>query len=687
MIIPLITGIFLGYTCMQDATRDAAIVLALVSLLAFSFLIVSYKRLSLYRCRWLVGSLLHVFIFLGGYWLTVSFSEKFDDTHYSRQKAEALLVVVKSEPRSSGHILRFESEARESYDLGEKSPSTGKIMISVQADSTGNFDLRYGDVILVPASYNPVEPPYNPGEFDYCSYLAKRQIYYQAFLKQDQVFTIKRNEGNVLIAFALCLRKQLVNKFNEYLRDKDAAAFASTLILGYRAELSRELVEAYSKTGTMHVLSVSGMHVGIVFMVLSALLKFMDRTSRTRLIRAILIILAIWFYAMISGFSAPASRAAVMLSFIVLGKALNRHQNTYNLIAISAFFLLLYNPFYLVDAGFQLSYLAVTGLAYFHPRIYRALYVRNRLLDHIWSYSALSVAAQLATFPVSIYYFHQFPLYFLLSNLFIVVPVAVIMYAGIIFMFLPGSILLFYLGIALSWLISFTNNILYVLENLPLSSWDGIWISTLECILIGLALIFMSLQILKKSDKLIFPAIFLIVILCISFNVRWLANSKLNQIIFYALRKNTAIAYISDHRSVIISDLDKSDNAMGFSVMPAVKSRGSECERFHHSGDTFEDDSYAIAPNFYQFADYRILRWNKNLDKLCFSTILKIDAVLISGSPNTTVENIRASLRFNRLIIEANNPDYKVKKWVSEAKLLNLRCDVLKRRGALVIDL
>ncbi|HEY1010894.1 MAG TPA: hypothetical protein VGE58_12320, partial [Daejeonella sp.] len=100
-----------------------------------------------------------------------------------------------------------------------------------------------------------------------------------------------------------------------------------------------------------------------------------------------------------------------------------------------------------------------------------------------------------------------------------------------------------------------------------------------------------------------------------------------------------------------------------------------------------EDDSYAIAPNFYQFADYRILRWNKNLDKLCFSTILKIDAVLISGSPNTTVENIRASLRFNRLIIEANNPDYKVKKWVSEAKLLNLRCDVLKRRGALVIDL
>src|SRR5690606_38882227 len=251
-----------------------------------------------------------------------------------------------------------------------------------------------------------------------------------------------------------------------YLPDSDAAAFASTLILGYRAELSRELVEAYSDTGTMHVLSVSGMHVGIIFLVLSLLLRSMDRRQSLRLFRATLTILIIWFYAMITGFSAPASRAAFMLSFVVLGKALLKHQNTYNLIAISAFFLLLYNPFYLVDAGFQLSYLAVLGLVYFQPLL-RMIFPRgNKITDPVWNYCALSMGAQLTTFPVSIYYFHQFPMYFLLSNLFIVFPVAIIMYAGIGFMFITSDSVLDYLGMALNGTSIETNSIVLAIGDI-----------------------------------------------------------------------------------------------------------------------------------------------------------------------------------------------------------------------------
>ncbi len=687
LIIPLIAGLSLGYIFIHEMAFNLAILLAFVSLLVFAVLTVTYRKFSLYRIRWLAGLLLHFFIFLAGYWLIVSSSERLDKTHYSLHKADVLIAMIKSEPKNSGNILRFESEIKGNYYLDKKSISAGKMIVSVQTDSMKTLDLKYGDVLLIPASYKPVDPPFNPGEFDYRSYLADRQIYYQSFLNQHQVYIINSGEGSALISFALKLRKRLVDKFNRLLPDKDAAAFASTLILGYRAELSRELVEAYSKTGTMHVLSVSGMHVGIVFMVLSVLLKFMDKTKSARLIRALLIISIIWFYALITGFSAPACRAAVMLSFIVLGKALNKHQNTYNLIAISVFFLLIYNPFYLVDAGFQLSYLAVIGLVYFHPRIYRMLYVKNKLLDCIWSYSALSLAAQLATFPISIYYFHQFPLYFLFSNLFVVLPVAIIMYAGIIFMFIPGSILLNYLGLGLTWLINFTNGILYYIENLPFSTWDGIWINTFECVLIGLVLILISLLISYQSKKLIFSITFLMIILCLSFNLRWVRNSSLQQIVFYNLRKNTAMAYIFDHKSVIISDLDKSDKLMSFSVLPAIKKKGSGYEMFHDSGDTFESKFYTGDPNFYQFANYRILRWNSDFDNTSFSTILKIDAVLISGSPNTTLKDIKASLDFTRLIIDANNPDYKVEKWVSEAKKLNIPCDVLKNNPALVIEL
>jgi competence protein ComEC len=138
----------------------------------------------------------------------------------------------------------------------------------------------------------------------------------------------------------------------------------------------------------------------------------MSSSKKLIVLRAIIIIAVIWFYALLTGFSPSVCRSALMLSFVVLGKAMNKNQNTYNLIAISAFFLLLYDPYYLFDVGFQLSYLAVIGLVYFHPIIFDVFYIKNKLLEPIWSYCALSIAAQLATFPLSIYYFHQFRNFF-----------------------------------------------------------------------------------------------------------------------------------------------------------------------------------------------------------------------------------------------------------------------------------
>ncbi len=687
LIVPLIGGISLGFIFTREAAFHYAFYLALVSLLVFILLIINYRKFSIYRSGWLTGLLPHFFIFLTGYCLTVKSSGKLDKVHYSLQESDALIAVVTSEPRLSKGILRYESRVKENYYLDKKSISAGNIMISIQTDSTGTFDLRYGDVVLIPAAYNPVDPPYNPGEFDYRSYLANRQIHYQSFLSQNEVFIIGRGEGSRLISFAITLRKQLVKKFHDFLPDKDAAAFASTLILGYRAELSQELVEAYAKTGTMHVLSVSGMHVGIVFMVLSAMLKFMDSTSRATLIRALIIIAAIWFYALITGFSASACRAAVMLSFIVVGKAINRHQNTYNLIAISAFFLLLYNPFYLVDAGFQLSYLAVTGLVYFHPRIYRSLYVKNRLADHIWSYSALSLAAQLATFPVSIYYFHQFPLYFLFSNLFIVFPVAVIMYAGIVFMFIPGSVILSYLSSYLAALISFTNNILYWIENLPYSSWSGIWVSTIEYVLIYLLIICASLRLGYNNKQVLLPFAGFLILLCSSFSFSWLRNNSRVEVIYFNLRKNSAVAYLKAGRSIIVSDVASSDKLSDFSLVPGVQSRGSEEETFYRTDQSFSGRTYTGLRNFYQFGDYRLIRWDKGLDHQRFLRPLKVNAVLVSGNPATTIKEINSCLDFSMLILDANNPVYKIDRWVAEAKEMNLSYYVLKKNPALIVKL
>jgi len=683
LVIPLMAGILLAYFFPYEGLFSAAIPLSVTNLSMLAFFMFYYKRFVFYRFRWIGGLLLHGLILVVGYWLTVYTSEKYDKEHFSLQKADAFLAKITSEPKISGDISRFEARIVQSYFNEKENSTTGRIIISIQSVSSKSIDHKYGDVLLISSSFNTIDPPYNPGEFDYKSYLANHQTYHQSFLKTDQQYLIDRRQGNPIISFALAFRKRLVDKFYKYIPDKEAAAFASTLILGYRAELSRELIEAYSKTGAMHVLSVSGMHVGIVFLVLSAVLKFMDKTQNTRLTRAFLIISIVWFYALITGFSAPVCRAAVMLSFIVMGKALNKHQNTYNLIAISAFFLLLYNPFYLVDAGFQLSYLAVTGLVYFHPKIYQTIYVKNRPLDYLWSYSALSIAAQLATFPFSIYYFHQFPVYFLLSNLFLVFPVAVIMYAGFLFMFIPSPMILYYTGIILNWLITATNNSLYFIENLPYSSWDGIWVNTFECALICLVILFIS----YAFRKMMLPIAVCLIILSVSLSLNWAENFNQDRIIFYNLRKKTGIAYISQGRSIIISDIEPSDKLINFSLLPAVKSRGSHKEILYASDDVFSGDSYSIDNNFYQFGSYRILRWNKNFDNITFLKTLIVDAVLLSGNPRITIKQVATCLDFNTIIIDANNPDHKIERWVAEAKELNHSYYILKKNPALIVNL
>jgi competence protein ComEC len=483
------------------------------------------------------------------------------------------------------------------------------------------------------------------------------------------------------------LRRSLVSKFNFYISDFKAAALASTLILGYRAELNKDIIEAYSKTGTMHVLSVSGMHVGIIFLVLTVLLKPMDKTNLLKIVRILVILTTVWFYSMISGFSSPVCRAAIMISFIVIGKAFNRNQNSYNLIAISAFFLLLYNPFYLFDVGFQLSYLAVCGLIYFQPKIYQSLYFKNKLADYAWSYSALSVAAQLATFPLSLYYFHQFPLYFLLSNLLIVLPVTIIMYSGILLLMIPFDSILIPLGKFLSGLINFTNEILFRIENLPFASLSGLWINGFQffllCLMI-LILVFWSKANMKGS---LLASMLLSLILLISISLNRILAIGSQELIVFSLRKNSAIAFSSAGKSIVLANFDSADKIFNYSIKPAIESRtGSDLQLFRVE-NTIRGQSYWSDSNFMQFGKLKLLRWDKSMILPSSGKKLKVDILILSQNPTQKLRDINNFIEFKKVLIEANNYDYKIEGWLSEATKLKVSTYVLKNSPAYIIKL
>ena len=478
LLIPFLLGIGLGLDLFPRVSSPWLFILFFGLSTLFVVLNLNYNRLNLYKARSIGGLLITLTLFSLGWLSVIRYNELNNKDHFSKVPAQFLVIQINNEPILKNGLLRFTAAAKQSVNNGKKSVVSGTLLITIK-DSTAK-SLQYGDELLVPSKYNPVEPPYVPAEFNYKKYLAGQNVFYQAYLYPKQYVRLASNTGNAMIAYSLQLRQRCIEKFKLNMHDTNAIAVASTLILGYKANLSDDVLQAYSKTGTIHVLSVSGAHVAIIFVLLNLALGFLNNHRYGKLLKAVIIITLIWYYSLLSGFSPAVCRAAVMISMVIIGKTYNRYINTLNILAISAFGLLLYDPFFILDVGFQLSYLAVFGLIVYQPVVYKWFTFKNKWADKLWAVCSVSLAAQVITFPLSAFYFHQFPVYFLVSNLFIIIPSAVIMYAGIIYLLLPQiPVVSRMIAYILEKSIVLMNKALSVIEHAPFASISKIWITNL----------------------------------------------------------------------------------------------------------------------------------------------------------------------------------------------------------------
>ena len=310
----------------------------------------------------------------------------------------------------------------------------------------------------------------------------------------------------------------------------------------------------YSSSGAMHVLAVSGLHVGIIYLLLNSLFLFFEKFKYGKYLKAVFLILSLWAYALLTGLSPSVLRAATMFSFIIIGSALKRQTNIYNTLAASAFVLLLYNPYILLQVGFQLSYAAVLGIVYLQPKLYKLIYTKHWLLDKIWAITTVSIAAQLATFPLDIYYFHQFPNYFLLSNLF-VIPLATFIIGGGVLLFVT-SVIPFFPG-SLAWVV---NKILMLLnfsvqwvENLPYSLSLGISITVLETIIVYTIIILFFSSIIKWKPRLLQLSLALVIFFMILQIKEQYRTGKQQYFIVYDVPKERAIDFVDGNKNYFIA--------------------------------------------------------------------------------------------------------------------------------------
>ena len=294
ILFPFLLGICIFYFFPKSIVIQWWASVVLVVLVCILLLNITYKKLNVYRYKGAVGILIFIlFSSLGGL-LCLLHNESLNQNYFAKTQCSYLKIWVNNEPQKSSNIVRFEAKVVSGYQKDKQIRLSGQMLLAIKLDSLKPIKLKYGDEIIIPATYTEIEPSYNPAEFDFKTWLGSQNIYHQAFIDQDHIVSNKNNIGNLIIKMALNLREKQVAKYRSLIKSDEAFAVASTLILGYRSDLSKETLSAYSKTGTIHALSVSGAHVAIIYVVLDFLFLFLNKNRALRIVKLLLICTLIW---------------------------------------------------------------------------------------------------------------------------------------------------------------------------------------------------------------------------------------------------------------------------------------------------------------------------------------------------------------------------------------------------------
>ncbi len=576
------------------------------------------------------------------------------------------------------------------YKIKDTVISENSDLIVYFAKSDKVKGLKYGDKIIFKGRISEIKNPGNPYEFDYKKYLHRKGINGQIFLKNSDWKCTAHHCANPVFDFAYTAGNKLEKIYEKYGISDDELSVLQALTLGDRSEINDEIRQSYVSSGAMHILAVSGLHVGIIYMLFNFLLSFLNKfkvknKNTGKHLKALILILIIWSFAILSGLSPSIRRAAVMFSFIIIGKALNRHINVYNSVSASAFILLIINLFLITEVSFQLSYAAVLGIIFFHPKIVALFKIKNKFLYYLWSLTAVSIAAQISTFPITLYYFHIFPTLFFVSNI-IVIPaatailiLAVLLLATSYLPYIPN-----FFALILKYILKFLNSSVSFIEKLPHSTIENISFHIEDLIIAFLLIISVSVFIFLKKVRALQTALILL-ILWISFGTfHKIKTNSQNQFIIYNISNHTAIDIIGKE-SYLISDegIFKTKN-IKYGIHPNRQYFNKKNFKFIPADTTeflsdifFKKDIFLIAGNkIFMMPDKNFERF-RNFEKR-----IKVDYVILSGKSNTDIKKIKNNFDFQLIIFDSSNDFYTLKRRKEECEKLKVKYYSVKDSGA-----
>jgi competence protein ComEC len=689
LLIPLIAGIMLEHYLHVSTMMPLNIIFFLFLLLLILFN-VKYITQN-YRLKWLFGILvLFIMFFSGiGFYKLKEQNTSFPDYFYKSSVYKAKVLNIPSEKDKTMRII-----AAISLNCIDSSyfETSDKVLLYVQKSAQSKA-LMPGDEFLFKTNLMPVKNHGNPKEFDYAMYLKTSDIIAQSYIDSSSWALIKSYSNNSIEVLLQRYRYDVINSIKKYLTGEELA-IANAIITGYKSDLPEETKERYAQAGVMHILAISGLHVGIIYMIFNYFLLFFKKNQYSDLVRYFMLIGLIWLYAIFTGMSPSVIRTAIMFTFIIVGKSVNRSISIYNSLSACAFFMLVANPFLLFNVGFQLSYVAVLSIVYYHPKIYQLVYFKNYIADKIWSLFAVGIAAQLGVFPIVLLYFHQFPVYFFIGNIIIVPIVMIVVILGFFvnsFALIPFLSKIFI--IVSGFFIKIMNHIVHLINELPLLSIKGICFTVYDLIFVYLIIMLLTAFILiKKAKYLKFSLISVIFWLIINiYHIAMISGHK--EVSFYNIHGLTNCNLISNRTSTLfVFNNKKTDRqTLNYYLNNHWYSMKLKQNRIINVKDwiklNLDEDIYVekiLEDSYYiSLYDIKVAVINDNyIAKLITKNRLNADYVLITDKVDISPTVIEKFIDCNDIIIGSGVKWWKIKKWKKECEKSNIKLIVLSENGA-----
>ncbi|MGJ8592044.1 MAG: ComEC/Rec2 family competence protein [Aquaticitalea sp.] len=546
--------------------------------------------------------------------------------------------------------------------------ATGKLLLNVQKDSIAE-SLQVDDILIASTSLSNINQPLNPYQFDYKSYLSKRYIDHQIFVNKEELLPIS-SEPHTIYGYAAQLRASIDQKLKTYNFESDELAIIDALLLGERKDISVNTYNNYVNAGAIHILAVSGLHVGIILYLLNWLFKPAERIRKGNYIKIVVLVLLLWSFAIIAGLSPSVTRAVTMFTVVAIGMNLKRPSNIYNTLAISMFVLLLFKPLFLYDVGFQMSYTAVLAIASIKPILSSLWTPKLKVVNYYWQLLCVTTAAQIGVVPISLYYFHQFPGLFFLSNLIILPFLGFILGFGILVIIMALlNILPSFLADGFGFCIGLMNDFIAWISHQESFVFRNISFGLVFVLVTYLLIISIFSYFKNPSYQRLAVALTAVILIQGAF-IYHKKELHTSEFIVFQKSKFTIIGIKDNEQLAVASNLD------------SINKEGDQIIKNYKVGTAVKTIKEADLQSVYNLKDKKLLV----IDSLAVYNVksFKPSYVLLRNSPKLNLNRLIDSLRPKLIIADGSNYKSYLLRWKATCKAQKIPFHQTSEKGAFV---